>query len=199
MVPKKSRFCQHFWFIRGSRSLTLSSKNQLEWTPILKLSLIHSMVPSLMGEKSASLFHSMVGEKSVFWIVFSRPTSGCICRPHRGCYVSKVSFSQTPHKYSLKSLNFDHFKLTLLNFSLSPDYRTFVSGACDASAKVKIQINLKLIKILLHLFEMRKKFVPEMQMFFRQLWDVRDGICKQTFTGHESDINAVTVSSSLCR
>jgi hypothetical protein len=28
-----------------------------------------------------------------------------------------------------------------------------------------------------------------------QLWDVRDGICKQTFTGHESDINAVTVSN----
>ena len=30
--------------------------------------------------------------------------------------------------------------------------------------------------------------------YFLQLWDVRDGICKQTFTGHESDINAVTVS-----
>lgn len=27
-----------------------------------------------------------------------------------------------------------------------------------------------------------------------QLWDVRDGLCKQTFTGHESDINAVSVS-----
>lgn len=37
----------------------------------------------------------------------------------------------------------------------------FLSGACDASAK---------------------------------LWDIRDGQCKQTFTGHESDINAVTVS-----
>merc|ERR1712008_65541 len=35
----------------------------------------------------------------------------------------------------------------------------FVSGACDASAK---------------------------------LWDIRDGMCKQTFPGHESDINAVT-------
>ena len=27
-----------------------------------------------------------------------------------------------------------------------------------------------------------------------QLWDVRDGMCKQTFSGHESDINAITVS-----
>ena len=27
-----------------------------------------------------------------------------------------------------------------------------------------------------------------------QLWDIRDGMCKQTFPGHESDINAVTVS-----
>ena len=36
-----------------------------------------------------------------------------------------------------------------------------------------------------------------MHVFFRQLWDVRDGICKQTFTGHESDINAVTVSYQL--
>jgi hypothetical protein len=30
-----------------------------------------------------------------------------------------------------------------------------------------------------------------------QLWDVRDGQCKQTFTGHESDINAVTVQNPL--
>merc|ERR1711944_43941 len=34
----------------------------------------------------------------------------------------------------------------------------FVSGACDASAK---------------------------------LWDIREGMCKQTFPGHESDINSV--------
>ena len=29
----------------------------------------------------------------------------------------------------------------------------------------------------------------------QQLWDIRDGMCKQTFTGHESDINAVAVSN----
>ena len=28
-----------------------------------------------------------------------------------------------------------------------------------------------------------------------QMWDIRDGMCKQTFTGHESDINAITVRS----
>lgn len=30
--------------------------------------------------------------------------------------------------------------------------------------------------------------------FSLQLWDIRDGMCKQTFSGHESDINAITVS-----
>lgn len=33
-----------------------------------------------------------------------------------------------------------------------------------------------------------------MQFFPLQLWDIRDGMCKQTFSGHESDINAITVS-----
>lgn len=28
-----------------------------------------------------------------------------------------------------------------------------------------------------------------------KLWDVRDSMCRQTFIGHESDINAVAVSS----
>ena len=48
-----------------------------------------------------------------------------------------------------------------MSLSLSPDQRTFISGACDASCK---------------------------------LWDIRDGMCKNTFVGHESDINAVNVS-----
>lgn len=33
-------------------------------------------------------------------------------------------------------------------------------------------------------------------LFIFQLWDIRDGMCKQTFSGHESDINAITVSIS---
>lgn len=32
-------------------------------------------------------------------------------------------------------------------------------------------------------------------VFCPQIWDIRDGMCKQTFTGHESDINAVSVSA----
>jgi WD40 repeat protein len=44
------------------------------------------------------------------------------------------------------------------SLSLSPDPNLFVSGACDATAK---------------------------------LWDIRTGKATQTFTGHESDINAV--------
>jgi guanine nucleotide-binding protein G(I)/G(S)/G(T) subunit beta-1 len=44
------------------------------------------------------------------------------------------------------------------SISLAPNANLFVSGACDATAKV---------------------------------WDVRTGKAVQTFTGHESDINAV--------
>lgn len=53
-----------------------------------------------------------------------------------------------------------------MSLSLAPDARCFVSGACDASAK---------------------------------LWDVREGMCRQTFTGHESDINAICVSVSASK
>ncbi|ORZ19870.1 guanine nucleotide binding protein beta subunit 2 [Absidia repens] len=42
--------------------------------------------------------------------------------------------------------------------SISPNPNVFVSGACDATAKI---------------------------------WDIRDGKCVQTFSGHESDVNAV--------
>jgi WD40 repeat protein len=52
-----------------------------------------------------------------------------------------------------------------MSISLAPgDENIFVSGACDATAK---------------------------------LWDVRDGQCHQTFTGHDQDINAVSVSLQL--
>ena len=39
-------------------------------------------------------------------------------------------------------------------------------------------------------------FVIENNLFSGsfQLWDIRDGMCKQTFSGHESDINAIVVS-----
>jgi len=46
-----------------------------------------------------------------------------------------------------------------LSLSLGPNQNVFVSGACDATAK---------------------------------LWDIRSGKAIQTFTGHESDINAVS-------
>ena len=45
-----------------------------------------------------------------------------------------------------------------ISLSLGPNQNVFVSGACDATAK---------------------------------LWDIRSGKATQTFTGHESDINAV--------
>lgn len=48
------------------------------------------------------------------------------------------------------------------SLSLGPTQNVFVSGACDATAK---------------------------------LWDIRSGKATQTFTGHESDINAVTYAN----
>lgn len=46
-----------------------------------------------------------------------------------------------------------------------------------------------------HQRQKKKKMKPFYFYFiFKQLFDIRDGICKQTFTGHESDINAITVS-----
>ena len=50
------------------------------------------------------------------------------------------------------------------SLSLGPDPNLFVSGACDATAK---------------------------------LWDIRSGKATQTFTGHESDINAVQYVAGL--
>ena len=51
------------------------------------------------------------------------------------------------------------------SISLAPNANLFVSGSCDATAKV---------------------------------WDIRTGKAVQTFTGHESDINAVQWVSSAC-
>lgn len=69
-----------------------------------------------------------------------------------------------------------------MSLSLSPDSKTFVSGACDASAKV--------IRLMIN----RNIFTKKIVFYLIKLWDIRDGMCKQTFPGHESDINAVTVS-----
>ncbi|KAA0701490.1 Guanine nucleotide-binding protein G(I)/G(S)/G(T) subunit beta-3 [Triplophysa tibetana] len=55
----------------------------------------------------------------------------------------------------------DHFAGHLgdcMSLGMAPDFNTFISGACDFTAK---------------------------------LWDIRDGQCRQTFAGHESDINAI--------
>lgn len=47
-----------------------------------------------------------------------------------------------------------------MSLGVSPDFKFFISGACDFTAK---------------------------------LWDIREGTCRQTFGGHESDINAIGV------
>ena len=58
----------------------------------------------------------------------------------------------------IKTLEFNDHTGDVMSLSLSPDKNVFVSGACDATSKVR---------------------------------DIRTGRCVQTFTGHESDINAV--------
>lgn len=47
-----------------------------------------------------------------------------------------------------------------MSLAVSPDFKMFISGACDFTAK---------------------------------LWDIREATCRQTFSGHESDINAIGV------
>lgn len=61
-------------------------------------------------------------------------------------------------KLTINSVTTSPMPLLLHRLSLGPNQNIFVSGACDASAKV---------------------------------WDIRTGKAVQTFTGHESDINAV--------
>lgn len=56
------------------------------------------------------------------------------------------------------TIHWADLRLFLCSISLSPNPSVFVSGACDAMAK---------------------------------LWDIRSGKAVQTFSGHESDINAV--------
>ena len=61
----------------------------------------------------------------------------------------------------MQTLAFTGHTGDVMSLSLTEDKNIFISGACDATAK---------------------------------LWDLREGMCKQTFGGHESDINAVSVS-----
>lgn len=50
-----------------------------------------------------------------------------------------------------------------MSLAVSPDFKFFISGACDFTAK---------------------------------LWDIREAQCRQTFGGHESDINAIGVKAA---
>ena len=79
---------------------------------------------------------------------FFRSASSCLCRPHRRRNVSQVNL--TTEKFSLHIFQhiLDRFFKTP-SFSLSPDYRTFVSGACDASAKVKSSFTAQIIIIII--------------------------------------------------
>ena len=80
-------------------------------------------------------------------IFFFRSASSCLCRPHRRRNVSQVNLTTETfslHIFPAYSIQF-FFKTP--SFSLSPDYRTFVSGACDASAKVKSSFRAQIIII----------------------------------------------------
>ncbi|KAM3176183.1 hypothetical protein ACTXT7_007018 [Hymenolepis weldensis] len=106
----------------------------------------------------------------------------------------------------------------VMSLSLSPDMRTFVSGACDASAKnfqalywlctacvqlhtrthlraCRLSIGRTITERTRHWFILEGKWHARRRAPANAalvLWDIRDGQCKQTFPGHESDINAIT-------
>ena len=73
-----------------------------------------------------------------------------------------------------------------MSLSVGPDGNSFVSGACDATSKVGRE---RVVKQLLPNYSLTFSPPPSPP----QLWDIRSGMCRQTFTGHESDINAVSV------
>ena len=91
----------------------------------------------------------------------------------------------------------------VMSVSLGPDQNSFVSGACDSSAKVccnhhistDIHVHI-LFHIVQHMYWYFNKFLSSLDSLSIQLWDIRSGVCRQTFTGHETDINAVSVSLS---
>lgn len=41
-----------------------------------------------------------------------------------------------------------------------------------------------------------KFFISGACDFTAKLWDIREGTCRQTFAGHESDINAIGVRTA---
>lgn len=86
----------------------------------------------------------------------------------------------------------------VMSLSLSPDMRTFVSGACDASAKVSVLYFMYIFHLKFDLVTWKSLIIFWLFSFLTlQLWDVRDGLCHQTFSGHESDINAIGVSTPI--
>ncbi|VDP87130.1 unnamed protein product [Echinostoma caproni] len=114
--------------------------------------------------------------------------------------------------------NFTGHTGDVMSLSLAPDNRTFVSGACDASAKSNhARAYNRVLQACLHLFRPPLVLHPTHHKASKttvsleertadlklvglgnpdatgvKLWDIRDGQCKQTFPGHESDINAIT-------
>ena len=82
-------------------------------------------------------------------IFFFRSASSCLCRPHRRRNVSQVNLTTEKIFVAHFLADFRQVFLKTPSFSLSPDYRTFVSGACDASAKVKSSFTAQIIMIII--------------------------------------------------
>ena len=85
----------------------------------------------------------------VHWFFFFRSASSCLCRPHRRRNVSQVNLTTETFSLHIFPAYSTQFFLKTPSFSLSPDYRTFVSGACDASAKVKSSFTAQIIMFII--------------------------------------------------
>ena len=86
----------------------------------------------------------------------------------------------------------------VMSLSLSPNMNTFTSGEHTAPPRSFSRNGIVVCYIcLIGLSGSIRNTLcaPGACDASAKLWDIRDGMCRQTFPGHESDINAVTVST----
>ena len=96
--------------------------------------------------KTCTLYSCLVFCPLIF---FFRSAGSCLCRPHRRRNVSQVNLTTETFSLHIFPAYSTQFFLKTPSFSLSPDYRTFVSGACDASAKVKSSFTAQIIMFII--------------------------------------------------
>ena len=128
--------CEERWLVTDLRPEHIFSS---DWPP---LTFAHALFCCwdahlrIVGIKHMFHYDNWINWKQ-FWIMFFSGQQVAVYAGHTGDVMSL--------RWILISLNLWKLNFSILTpFSLSPDYRTFVSGACDASAKVKFFFHLHL-------------------------------------------------------